>query len=267
MMGKTIFGLIFIALGTLFLLTNAGVIEMDLNTIISIYWPVLIIFWGVCIFIIGLARLLTGGNPMARAGNHLFWGLVLLGIGSVIQGNKLDYFDIGWSNIWSWAWPLLIIYIGLKILFKRNTHRFSVSVDTNNEKSKDNYVKNIHSSKRKQLVGDINIGSTPWQLEDLYLWFGVGDSDLDLTKAILPEGETVVDISGWVGDVTVLVPQDMDINASIDVRIGEATLFGHNQSGSARFLSYKSEHYESARKKVLLRVSLSIGDVTVKRVN
>jgi lia operon protein LiaF len=264
-MGKTIFGIIFIALGTLFLLTNVGVIEMDLSTIIATYWPILIIFWGVSTFGKALLHSFSGRNRIPWASNQLFWGLVLIAIGIVIQGNNLDYFEVGWSHIWNWTWPLLIIYIGLKILFKRNL--FSVSIDTEDAKSRDNEPKRMQSSQRKQLVGDINLGRTPWQLEDLNLWFGVGDADVDLTTAILTEGETLVDISGWVGDVTVLVPQDMDINATIDVRLGEGTLFGHNQGGSARFLSFKSEDYELARKKVRLRVSLGIGEVTVKRVN
>jgi lia operon protein LiaF len=266
-MGKTIFGIIFIALGTLFLLTNTGVIEMDLSTIIATYWPILIIFWGASTFVKALLRSFSRRNRNSNswASTSLIWGLVLMAIGIIIQGNNLAYFEIGWSHIWNWVWPLLIIYIGLKILFKRNL--FTVSIDTEDPKSRANESKRIHSSKRKQLIGEINLGGSPWQLEDLFLWCGVGATKVDFTTAILTEGETVVDISGWVGDITVLVPQDMDINATIDVRVGEGTLFGHNQGGSARFLSYKSEDYELARKKVLLLVSLGVGEVTVKRVN
>jgi lia operon protein LiaF len=264
-MGKTIFGIIFITLGTLFLLTNVGVIEMDLGTIITTYWPILIIIWGISTFIKALLYSFSRSNRVAWSSSQLLWGLVLIVIGIVIQGNNLNYFEIGFSQIWNWTWPLLIIYIGIKIIFKRNL--FTVNIGTDDLKSRDNEPKRMHSSQRKQLVGDINLGRTPWQLENINLWFGAGDADVNLTTAILPEGETLVDISGWVGDITVLVPQDMDINATIDVRLGEGTLFGHNQGGSARFLSFKSEDYELARKKVRLRVSLGIGEVTVKQVN
>ena len=122
-------------------------------------------------------------------------------------------------------------------------------------------------AKRKQMIGDINLGNSPWQLENMNLWLGVGDLDLDLTTAILPEGESFINLSGWVGDITVLVPDDLALQATVELKLGEAKLIGETQSGSPSLMTYKSENYDTAEKKVNLHITLSIGQVHVKRID
>lgn len=258
---KTFIGLLLLLLGVLFLLSNTGLIEMNLSTILFIYWPLLIIVWGLKETITGLLKLLSGLRRDRWRLNHLFWGSALLATGILLQGNKLEYFSVGLSDVWSWVWPILIIYIGLSFILNK-THSMSIRKD-----EKDINFEWNKGEKRKHLIGDLNIGNEPWQLEDMQIWMGVGDTDVNLSKAIIPEGETVLEVSGWIGDITILVPQDMDIKANVDLRLGEVTLFSHQQSGSGRYLSYKSVDYETAKKRVNLRVSLAIGEVTVKWVH
>jgi lia operon protein LiaF len=258
---KTFIGLLLLLFGLLFLLSNTGLIEMNLSTLLSTYWPLLLIFWGLKETIIGLLKLMSGLRRGRSRLNHLFWGSALLATGILLQGNKLEYFSVGLSEVWSWVWPILIIYIGLSFMLKKN-HLMSIRKDEDEL----NY-KESESEMRKHLVGDLKIGNEPWQLEDMQIWMGVGETDVNLTKAILPEGETILNVSGWIGEITILVPQDMDIKANVNLRLGDATLFSHQQAGSGRFLSYKSLDYETAKKKVNLRVSLAIGEVTVKWVH
>lgn len=259
--GKTFIGLLLLLFGILFLLSNTGMIEMNLSTLPSTYWPLLIIVWGLKEALTGLLKLMSGLRRGRWRHKHLFWGTALLATGILLQGNKLEYFSVGFSDVWSWVWPILIIYIGLNIILNKR-HTMSIRSDF-----KDIDFDRSEGKKRNQLFGDVNLGNEPWQLEDMHIWMGAGDTDVDLTKAILPEGETILDVSGWVGDITILVPQAMDIKANVDLRLGEVTLFSHQQSGSGRFLSYKSEDYETAKKKVYLRVSLAIGEITVKWVH
>lgn len=254
---KTFIGLLLLLFGLLFLLSNTGFIEMNLSALLSTYWPLLLIIWGLKETIIGLLKLMSGLCRARWRLNHLFWGSALLATGILLLGNKLKYFSVGLSEVWSWVWPILIIYTGLSFILNK----------TQRKEEKNIKFEWIEGKKRKQLLGDLKIGNEPWQLEDMKIWMGVGETDVDLTKALLPEGETNLDVSGWIGEITILVPQDMDIKANVDLRLGDATLFSHQQAGSGRFLSYKSLDYETAKKKVNLRVSLAIGEITVKWVH
>jgi len=297
-MSNFFIGLMLLGIGAVFLLTNMGFIEADISTLIATYWPSLIILWGLYEILLGLYQLASGLKRKHYRFSRLFWGSIITIIGVIIQGNKLDLFSITLSDAWSWFWPILIIYIGFNILFKRSIVRVQVGdhewkhwkkdseewkewkKDFKNDKEawrefkremKNEYKHKAYYTNKggstKKLIGELYMGGSPWHLEDMQIWTGIGQTELDLTKAIIPEGETHLDVSGLIGEITIRVPHDMVINSHVDVKVGEATLLNHQQAGSARFLSFKDPGYDTADKKVNINISLSIGSVTVKRVD
>ncbi|MCT8140408.1 cell wall-active antibiotics response protein [Anaerobacillus sp. CMMVII] len=271
-MAKKMIGLLIFAVGVLFLLTNVGVIEMTMVTFFSTYWPVLIIYFGLRQVLRGLiyfTRKLRDG--MWRV-NKLFWGLLILAIGIILQGNKLDIFAISAGQFWSWTWPILIIYFGLSIIFNRRSDLIVVDLsgkdaadmeDVLTKKRKG--ISNFNS--RKTLIGDIRLGKTPWQIEELQTWVGIGDISVDLSTAMLEDGENLINLSGGIGDIKILVPDNLPVKINVDVKLGDVKVFENKQSGTNRFVSYVSENYALANKKVAIYVQLSIGDVKVKRVD
>lgn len=130
---------------------------------------------------------------------------------------------------------------------------------------------------RFHFVGEIRLGDRPWALENSSYSLGVGEVYMDLTTALLEEGVTYVNLSGWVGSVQIIVPEDLAIDVSADVNIGSVEIFGEEQefsrhhnnrrSGvSSNLLCYRSEDYDEALKKVRINASVNIGEVSVKRV-
>lgn len=268
-MSNKTFGFIILVIGVSFFLVNIGYLDMNVAQVITTYWPVIVIYYGLKHTFRGFVYFTKMlGNGRWRV-SKLFWGLLTLAIGIVLQGNKLDYFQITASQFWSWLWPVLIIYFGLTLLFNRKSNLvvIDMSKEENEVALSKKKKKRTHGSKQKQLIGDINIGSTPWLLDDLDMWVGVGDISIDLTTAILKEGINNIDLSGWVGDIKVIVPNDVATEVNVDVKLGDVNIFNNRQSGTNRKVSYRSEDYEYAEKKILVSISMSIGDIKVKREN
>ncbi|MFN7251802.1 MAG: cell wall-active antibiotics response protein LiaF [Anaerobacillus sp.] len=271
-MAKKMIGLLILTLGLLFLLSNLGVVELNIGTFISTFWPLIIIYLGLRqVFrgVIYFGRKLRDGQWRF---NKVFWGMFILAIGIVLQGNKLDYFSISSGQFWSWTWPVFIIYFGLSIIFNRGSDLIVVDLSNkyDGEDRKEflaNKKRSSFSSVNKTLIGDIHLGKTPWQIEDLETWVGIGDISVDLSTAMLKDGENRIEFSGVIGDVKILVPDSLPVKINAEVKLGDVKIFENKQSGTSRFVSYESENFSVADKKVSIFIKLSIGDVKVKRVD
>ncbi|MCM3629218.1 cell wall-active antibiotics response protein LiaF [Paenibacillus glycanilyticus] len=106
-------GLVIISVGVFFLLKQLGMIDYDISIgeIISNYWPV-VLLW------IGLHGLLAG-----RQGHGSGWwaGMMIL-LGFIFLGHNLEWFAWSFGDIVSYAWPIIIILVGINFL-RRPRHR------------------------------------------------------------------------------------------------------------------------------------------------
>jgi len=259
-MSRYSFGILILLIGVYYLAKNLGY-SLGIGEIIDTYWPVIVIFLGMKWTVEGIMRFYYGLKRKSWISGRLLLGLVILGIGIVIQGNKLAWFSVNVGDVWNWTWPLLIIYYGLSMIFHANQKK--------GKYHKVMLKKNVKLDDRKNtVIGEVNLGEhASWNLEDIRLWHGVGDVYINLSTAIIPDKEVFIDLTGIIGDITVLVPRDLAIKVNVDVRIGDVQVFNHRQSGRSRFVSYVSENYQEAVQKVNLMISLSIGDVKVKQVD
>lgn len=121
---------------------------------------------------------------------------------------------------------------------------------------------------RTSFIGDVHLGQDYWQLEPTNISHFIGDTVIDLTKATIPCGETKLNVSAFIGDVKVFVPNDMqvEISASASAFVGELKVMDRYENGIFRNMKYESRHYAEADKKVLLSINMFIGDVLIKRV-
>ncbi|WP_187172908.1 cell wall-active antibiotics response protein LiaF, partial [Enterococcus faecium] len=104
----------------------------------------------------------------------------------------------------------------------------------------------------------------PFDLNDLNVSGFIGDVKIDLSKAIIPEGESTVVISGVIGNVDIYVPADLEVSVSSSAFIGDIDLIGSKTSGMSTKLYAASPDYSQAKRRVKISISLFIGDVDVK---
>jgi hypothetical protein len=103
----SVFGpIILITIGVIFLLSNLGVLEGDVWTLLLLFWPVILIA-------IGLDSILK------REG--LVGAVFLIGLGVVFLLSNLGYLNV---NVWQMVlrlWPILLIAIGFDLVIGRRS--------------------------------------------------------------------------------------------------------------------------------------------------
>ncbi|WEG13027.1 cell wall-active antibiotics response protein LiaF [Pullulanibacillus sp. KACC 23026] len=260
---------------------------------------ILVIFIGVAILlnIIGLASLLLG--PLILLAIALFFikrkhpiiGIIVAVIGASVFIKHVLHF-----NIISLAISLVFVYAGIKLLIGQGKERrrkpssktqkenldlhfdeeesdqsdeeLDKTKKEKNKKSrkseKDAQYDAIGSTVRSSFIGDYHLMGRQFELEDLTIRNGIGDVKIDLTKAIIPEGETVIVVQAWIGDVDIFVPYDLDLSVSASVTIGDLNILSEKQGGFGRQVTIKTKDYESSSRRVRLILSLLIGDIDVR---
>ncbi|MGM0881900.1 MAG: cell wall-active antibiotics response protein LiaF [Bacillota bacterium] len=112
-------GLIIIAIGVLFLLRQTGLVTFDIGDMFSTYWPVILI-------IVGIKGMLTSRSHGSGSG---WWGAVVLLIGCIFLGRNLDWFTWSIGDIIPYIWPVVIILVGFKLIWKPRSRRHQPPAD------------------------------------------------------------------------------------------------------------------------------------------
>ncbi|MCC2684379.1 MAG: putative rane protein, partial [Paenibacillaceae bacterium] len=121
---------------------------------------------------------------------------------------------------------------------------------------------------RSGFVGDIFLGGDYWELKPTNVSHFIGDTTIDLTKAAIPHGVTPIQISAFIGDVKIFVPNDADVAISVtsSVFMGDQRVLNRSESGMFKSMKEESPAYKLADKKIKINISMFIGDIVVIQV-
>ncbi|UTR15365.1 cell wall-active antibiotics response protein LiaF [Salipaludibacillus sp. LMS25] len=290
---KKFIGSIILMIGILFLLVNTGTIDASITNMLTTFWPVIVIVLGVKLLFEGIMYFFHGLKRDRWHIGKIIWGAVVVSGGGVLLGNQAGWFYYSVRDFWSWLWPVIIVYIGFKVLFDRDTY-VEVSLDSDDMeqvkrqkkqkrkkmREEDSFPSSCTTTHRNQtdgkqrtkknyriFIGEMTLGRQPWEPDGVDVNMGIGSIELDLTKAILKEGDNVIDVTNWIGSVEVYVPKQMAVQAAAEVKLGEVTLFDDSHAGTGRQATYTSPGFYEAEKRLILNVNLSIGDVEVLTVD
>jgi predicted membrane protein len=118
----------------------------------------------------------------------------------------------------------------------------------------------------KQWIGKFHRLESNYELQDLQIFHGITDVKLDLTKAMVPEGEKQLVISGWIGDVNIYLPYDLEVSVEASVTWGELEVLGREARGFRPHLEAETPGYAGSKRKVKIWASVLFGDVSVRRL-
>lgn len=124
----------------------------------------------------------------------------------------------------------------------------------------------VSPSIKSSFIGDIRLTKERFELRDMNIRNGIGDIKIDLSRAIIDEGETVIVIHGLIGDIDVYVPYDLDVSVQASVTVGDIEVFENRQSGFNRNIFVESKDYNQSPRRVKIVLSLFIGDLDVRYV-
>jgi lia operon protein LiaF len=119
---------------------------------------------------------------------------------------------------------------------------------------------------RQNIVRTLKFDQPNWHVEPLDLWHGVGDYRFDFSKAFIPEGDTCIRLSGWVGDIDILLPGDVAFSVTARANAGDLDVLGSRQEGINPYIHYKSTDYDEATRKLTFDFDFKVLDLQLDRV-
>ncbi|KYG71183.1 putative membrane protein [Roseivirga ehrenbergii] len=185
---NAIVGLIFILIGTVFLLDNLDIISWHYRRYIF-QWENILIIVG-AILILNKENVKTGG--------------ILMGIGVLLNLDEWFNLDVSIFDLW----PLVFVVAGIAI------------VNRNKETKDDRYdpnTGNLDANKINDTAifggGDKVVNSSNFKGGSLTAIFG--GSTIDLTQAKLADGRNEIDVFYMFGGSKIRVPQDWSVQVSV----------------------------------------------------
>jgi len=180
--GRLVFGLIVVALGTLWTLDNLDILESEP---ILRWWPALLL-------LVGIARLTGIGarrQPVA--------GTVFSIVGLVLLGNELELLNV---RIWE-LWPVALIVVGSALVFRSVRGPAAAKADGSgaDRLNQVNTFAMWAGSTLKNASQDFRGGD---------LSAVMGGVDLDLRGARTTTPQVVIDVFAWWGGIEIVVPRN-----------------------------------------------------------
>lgn len=190
-------GGILIFLGGLMLLNNLGYTNVSIGWLIREFWPVALILWGVSFL---LNRKSTG---------EVVTGFIIIAIGTIVLGNRQEWFDLNISQLWAFFWPTVLILAGISFLRGPRMSGGSTAFMSGIEKTK-----------------------TRWDLEDANYWAIMGGIELDLNKANMAPGKVyLLSCNALMGGIEIKVPPDVTVYCQGSVTLGGLEMLGEETGG------------------------------------
>ena len=231
-------GLLLLAWGVLLALHGFGLNSLPVGQLVDTWWPAPFVLWG----LIGLVA------SLFRGGRDLFGNLIVAMLFGVLLVSNLH---IAHLQAWTIFWAVVVLGLGFEVLrgpglffSSRNWRRRFGAGDVSISFDGDEVFRRHRARSEGHLIGDIR---------------------LDLSQEQIPDGETPFDVSLLIGDITILVPQDLPIAIDAEVSVGELSVFGRHADGFGRRLHYETPGYEDATRKVRIFAHLMVGDITVQQ--
>ncbi len=233
--------LLLIIIGVGYLLSNLGLIPLTPGQTLIRYWPILIIIIG--------ARILVRDYVKARfrSNSALVFSVILISMGTFILLPRLGF--TGFRFTWNLIWPIGLIIIGLSIIYRPQ--------DAFLGKSK---------GKHSLLVGELHKGGEAWYVEDTHIAHGIGEVQLDLTNAVIPNKEIFFNINGIIGELIIYIPRDLPLKAFCQISIGEITVLNENVNGIHRTIELETPEYSSSERKLNITASMKVGEITIRQI-
>lgn len=235
-----IIGLAIVLAGLLLLLER---LDVGVDIRLGDYWPVLII-------LIGVAKLLQPGYS-----RQIFWGLTLVGIGTLFQLNNLDIIDFWFDDLW----PIAIILVGI-VIIKGSSWRPKFLVINARDKGSDDSCCGSFSHKKESIDGDqVNISATlgggEYKISSKHFKGGnvsatLGGCEVDFRDAEIDGDSAVINASALMGGVELYIPPHWQVEVHASPILGA--------------VENKATIPKESTKKLVVRGSAVMGAIEIK---
>jgi lia operon protein LiaF len=119
---------------------------------------------------------------------------------------------------------------------------------------------------KQGLIGTLRYDREPWVLRNMSVWNAIGEMRFDFSLALQEDPEVTVILQGLIGNLNIILPEDMAVSIEGSVLAGSLNVSGVRKDGLGNKVSWQSPGYDSAEMKVKLIASYLVGEVNIKVV-
>lgn len=178
---------------------------------------------------------------MMRNQGQFYLGIVIVLIGVVLLIGNIFNIDLGIL-----CWPTAFILLGVFLIFRPRM------VEPGTEMT-------------QKFLGEVK-RSGSWQVVDEEFWYFVGDVELDMIHADIPNGVTKIRMIGFVGDIDLYVPGDVGVAVDSTAFVSEVSLPDAKEENFLTPVHMHTDNYKLAEKKILLQTTCFVGDIKIRQV-
>jgi len=177
--------------------------------------------------------------------------LIFIGVVTLLEGIGAIGFTFG--DLMANFWPLVLIGLGALIWYESTRPHVSGPAMV-----ADGIVYD-------SIFGDLKLTQPGWQLRDVRASTIIGDIKIDLSKATIPDGETIVDVRAIIGDVDIWAPPDLPVALDAQCTFVTVNYFGAKNDVILRRTVETPPAYEVAPRRVRVRAEMVFGDLNLIR--
>ncbi|MCI3920055.1 cell wall-active antibiotics response protein LiaF [Paenibacillus sp. TRM 82003] len=118
---------------------------------------------------------------------------------------------------------------------------------------------------KQHIVANLRWGQgVAWTVRSSDVSVAIAEVKIDLTNALFEEPVTTLRLQGIIGDIDIVVPEDVGLTVNAQVAIGEIQVAGERGAGLMNRLVWRSPNADAAEFRVHIDLSYAIADVDVK---
>jgi lia operon protein LiaF len=173
--------------------------------------------------------------------NRILFGLILIIAGALLMLHNLDI------EVFSYGWPAAIILVGVYIIFRSSRKPSSSG----------------HGFNEFKAFGDVKHSNYTGNIDGSEISHFIGDVDLNLISAQFNSGTNHLSISSFIGDIKIVLPQDIPVEANCSSFLGDFHILGRKEDGIFHSVREKTPGYDTAEKKLQISCTSFIGDIKI----
>ena len=221
-------------------------------------------------------------------------GIALIALGFIFWLNQLDMIDVSFGEALSVLFPLGLIALGVWMILRtrrssdphKSKYQFdyqyygpasegestaSAQAEAGRSGASASFTigtSGSHPGKIRydKFAGDLFVDLQNVEVQNVEVSSFIGDVEIKLHGAKLVPGLNRMVISGFVGDVRIMVPPGMPVFVQTSNFVGDTELLGRRTSGFGNTLDTQTANYATADSKLYIAVNFFISDVRVYEV-
>ncbi|HET7616824.1 MAG TPA: cell wall-active antibiotics response protein LiaF, partial [Bacillales bacterium] len=117
-----------------------------------------------------------------------------------------------------------------------------------------------------RMVSDVSYSEPNWSVEPIDRSTGVADYKFDFTKAFISETEIPIRLRGWVGDIKIIVPEDVEFSLRAKASVGDIKIGAVKEDGILKDFDFATSGYDEAERKLSFTFDFKVLDLRIDRV-